>query len=209
VVARLPPISCKIAAGIASDMCVRRSLLPSTHYHRTGNAHRMWENKATQENVKILKSRAGFCRSRRWSPGFRRCRSGRLAEVQTSLQRLIEYFPRPAISPEKGLLYRCGTREPIDPSASSVIVHPENGFCPGGCGARPRRLRKSYNYRRSPNPASITIYASRTVAELRDSVFEACKSAMSLLWLRQFPIIASLNRLPIKSRNPAANCPSS
>ena len=111
-------IIAKIAAGIASDMVCTTVvathapivLAPAMH---TG----MWENKATQENVKILKSRGVVF----VDPGVGHLASGgvgqgRLAEVQEIIAAINQVLAKGGdLAGKKVVVTAGGTQEAIDP----------------------------------------------------------------------------------------------
>jgi phosphopantothenoylcysteine decarboxylase / phosphopantothenate---cysteine ligase len=111
-------IIAKIAAGIASDMVcttvvATRSPIVIAPAMHTG----MWENKATQENVKILKSRGVVF----VDPGVGHLASGgtgagRLAEVQEIIAAINQVLAKGGdLAGRKIVVTAGGTQEAIDP----------------------------------------------------------------------------------------------
>jgi phosphopantothenoylcysteine decarboxylase / phosphopantothenate---cysteine ligase len=179
-------IIAKIAAGIASDMVCTTVvatkapviIAPAMH---TG----MWENKATQENVKLLKSRGVVF----VDPGVGHLASGgagqgRLAEVPDIMAAINRTLSKTGdLAGKRIVITAGGTREPIDPvrfigNRSSGKM----GFALAGAA----RDRGAYvNLITTVDPPNSGFYNDlhrvETVAELRNSVLEACQSADVLI----------------------------
>jgi phosphopantothenoylcysteine decarboxylase / phosphopantothenate---cysteine ligase len=179
-------IIAKIAAGIASDMVCTTVvatkapviIAPAMH---TG----MWENKATQENVKILKSRGVVF----VDPGVGHLASGgagqgRLAEVQDIMAAINRVLSKSGdLAGKRIVITAGGTREPIDPVR--FIGNRSSGKM-GFALASAAKDRGAYvTLITTVDPPNTGIYSFirqvGTVSEMRESVLEACKSADVLI----------------------------
>ncbi len=174
-------IIAKIAAGIASDMvcttvvATRAPIVIAPAMH-TG----MWENKATQENVKLLKSRGVVF----VDPGEGHLASGgvgqgRLAEVQDIIAAINRVLAKSGdLAGKRIVITAGGTREPIDPVR--FIGNRSSGKM-GFALASAARDRGAYvTLISTVDPQNTGIYnvlrLVGTVSEMRESVLEACKA---------------------------------
>ncbi len=179
-------IIAKIAAGIASDMvcttvvATKAPIIIAPAMH-TG----MWENKATQENVKILKSRGVVF----VDPGVGHLASGgagqgRLAEVQDIITAINRVLAKGGdLSGKRIVITAGGTREPIDPVR--FIGNRSSGKM-GFALANAAKDRGAYvALVTTVDPPNTSIYnvlhRVGTVSEMRETVLEACKSADVLI----------------------------
>jgi phosphopantothenoylcysteine decarboxylase/phosphopantothenate--cysteine ligase len=179
-------IIAKIAAGIASDMvcttvvATRAPIVIAPAMH-TG----MWENEATRENVKLLKSRGVVF----VDPGEGHLASGgvgqgRLAEVQDIIAAINRVLSKTGdLAGKRIVITAGGTREPIDPVR--FIGNRSSGKM-GFALANAAKDRGAYvTLISTVDPPNSGIYnvlrQVNTVSEMRESVLEACKSADVLI----------------------------
>jgi phosphopantothenoylcysteine decarboxylase / phosphopantothenate---cysteine ligase len=179
-------IIAKIAAGIASDMVCTTVVATKSPIIIAPAMHTgMWENKATQENVKILKSRGVVF----VDPGVGHLASGgagqgRLAEVQDIIVAINRVLSKTGdLAGKRIVITAGGTREPIDPVR--FIGNRSSGKMGFALAAAARDRGGYVNLITTVDPPNPGIYNDlrkvETVAELRDSVIEACKSADVLI----------------------------
>jgi phosphopantothenoylcysteine decarboxylase / phosphopantothenate---cysteine ligase len=176
----------RIAYGLADDMLALTVLATKAPILiAPAMDSQMWEAAATQDNVATLKSRG---------IEFVGPMSGRLASGNTGAGRLAE--PATIVEAAKHLLARTGdlagrrivisaggTREPIDPVR--VITNRSSGKM-GYALAEAARDRGAAvtlvsTVESLPVPYGVAIVPVETVAEMRDAVLDACKSADALI----------------------------
>jgi phosphopantothenoylcysteine decarboxylase/phosphopantothenate--cysteine ligase len=174
-------IIAKIAAGIASDMvcttvvATRAPIVMAPAMH-TG----MWENKATQENVKLLKSRGVVF----VDPGEGHLASGgvgqgRLAEVQDIIAAINRVLAKSGdLAGKRIVITAGGTREPIDPVR--FIGNRSSGKMGFALASAARDRGAFVTLISTVDPQNTGIYnvlrLVGTVSEMRESVLEACKA---------------------------------
>ncbi len=173
-------IIAKIAAGIASDMvcttvvATRAPIVIAPAMH-TG----MWENEATQENVKLLKSRGVVF----VDPGEGHLASGgagqgRLAEVQDIIAAINRVLSKSGdLAGKRIVITAGGTREPIDPVR--FIGNRSSGKMGFALASAARDRGANVTLISTVDPQNSGIYnvlrQVGTVAEMREAVLAACK----------------------------------
>ncbi len=179
-------IIAKIAAGIASDMvcttvvATKAPIIIAPAMH-TG----MWENKATQENVQLLKARGVVF----VDPGVGHLASGgagqgRLAEVPDIIAAINRVLSRSGdLAGKRIVITAGGTREPIDPVR--YIGNRSSGKMGFALAAAARDRGAYVNLITTIDPPGTGIYNDlrkvETVGQLRESVLEACNSVDVLI----------------------------
>jgi phosphopantothenoylcysteine decarboxylase/phosphopantothenate--cysteine ligase len=110
-------VMAKLAVGLADDLLSTLCLAASAPIALApAMNHQMWLNRATQDNLARLRSRAIHC----WGPdeGEQACGEtgpGRMLEPERLVQRVIDFFKTGSLLGVRVLMTAGPTREPIDP----------------------------------------------------------------------------------------------